>query len=114
MTTHDEHREALIREALDGAPDSLTPQERVAMVVFAADVLVFEPGHPFDRVIRTPLDDEMFQQRIHVSSARKVKDLARALERNGVLEPVELDGGTRYRFVHLSGSEHTGGQTDGH
>ncbi|HTJ71438.1 MAG TPA: hypothetical protein VL551_28105 [Actinospica sp.] len=115
MPTHDEYRESLVREVMERAPTDLTPQERLAALAFAADVLVFEPGHPMDRVIRTPLDDVMFQRRISVSSARKVRDLARALAAKGLLEAVELDGGTRYRFARLSGPEHDkGGQTDGH
>lgn len=114
MTTHDEHREALIREVFAHAPGGLTPQQRVAMIAFAADVLVFEPGHPYDRMIKTPLDDPQWQTWIGVSTVRKVKELARALEAKGVLVAVQQGDVTRYRFPHLSGPEHTmEGQSDG-
>ena len=114
MPTHDELREALIREVMEHAPHGLTPQQRLAALAFAADVLVFEPGHPYDRMIKTPLDDVQWQTWIEVSSARKVKDLARALVEKGVLETVHDGDVTRYRFPRLSGPEHTEGQSDGH
>jgi hypothetical protein len=99
MPTQDENREALVREVFAGAPSSLTPQEKLAAVAFAADVLVFEPGHPMDRVIRTSLDDPRFQEHIGVTSAQRVNALARSLAAKGVLERVE-DRQT-WRFVHL-------------
>jgi hypothetical protein len=111
MTTHDEHREALVREVMDSLPANLTPQERVAAMAFAVDVLVFEPGHPADRMVRTPLDDPMWLRRIHVTTARRVKELARALVKKGLLESVQVDDVTRYRFPPLSG--HVEGPSDG-
>lgn len=113
MTTHDEHREALIREVMGGLPKGLTPQQRVAAIAFAADVLVFEPGHPYDRMVKTPLDDPQWQTWIEVSTPRKVKDLARVLVEKGVLETVQQGDVMRYRFPHLSGPEHTEGQSHG-
>ena len=111
MPTHDELREALVREVMDAMPPELTPQQRVAAMAFAADVLVFEPGHPYDRMVRTPLDDPMWQRRIHVSSVRRVKELARVLVEKGLLESVQVDDVTRYRFPPLSG--HVEGPSDG-
>jgi hypothetical protein len=114
MTTHDEHREALIREIMERAPDSLTPQERLAALTFAADVLVFEPGHPLDRTIRTPLDDPMFQRRISVSSPRKVRDLAKSLAAKGVLEHVAERQVYRFPDLPREAASDQEGQSDGH
>lgn len=100
MTTHDEHSGSLLHEVMNHAPDTLTSQELAAAMVFAADVMVFEPGHPFDRVIRKPLDDPMFQRDLHVSGAAKVRALAQALAAKGVLEPVEERN--TYRIAHLN------------
>lgn len=100
MTTRDEHSGDLLQEVMNHAPDTLTPKELAAAMVFAADVLLFEPGHPYDRVIRTPLDDPSFQANLHVNSAAKVRALAQALAEKGVLEPV-ADRQT-YRIAHLS------------
>ncbi|HTJ71437.1 MAG TPA: hypothetical protein VL551_28100 [Actinospica sp.] len=79
----------LILEVLDYAPEDLTPQERLAAVVFAEDARIWGPGNRLDRKIYTPLDDEKYQRRIGVSSERKVKELAQSLARKGVLESVQ-------------------------
>ena len=100
MTTHDEHSGSLLHEVMNHAPDTLTAQELAAAMVFAADVLLFEPGHPYDRMIRTALDDPSFQRDLHVSSAAKVKSLAQSLAEKGVLEAI-ADRNT-YRIAHLN------------
>lgn len=99
MPTHDEHSGSLLDEVMNHAPDTLTALELAAAMVFAADVLAFEPGHPYDRMIRTPLDDPSFQASLHVTSADKVKALAQTLAEKGVLEPIP-DRQT-YRIAHL-------------
>lgn len=100
---------ALINEVMDHAPSTLTPQERVAAMVFAEDAWLHpdpaDRNHDRDRHIRTPLKDPMFQRRIGVSSAKKVLELAQALARKGVLENVTRGQKwqeAEYRFCRLA------------
>lgn len=100
---------ALINEVMDHAPSTLTPQERVAAMVFAEDAWLHpdpaDRNHDRDRHIRTSLKDEKFQRRIGVSSAKKVLELAQALARKGVLENVTRGQKwqeAEYRFCRLA------------
>jgi hypothetical protein len=108
MPTQDENREALMQEVMRHAPGTLDKSELLAALAFAMDVEVFEPGHPFDRMIRTPLDDPKFQETIFVSSAEHVRALAQSLAAKGVLEPVEERN--TWRIAHLDHLPERGGK----
>lgn len=98
----------LILEVLRHAPSDLTPQERLAAVVFAEDARVWGPGNRLDRKIFTPLDDEKYQVFIGVSSADKVKKLAQSLARKGVLESVtrgQKGQVAEYRIARLTSQQ---------
>ncbi len=95
----------IIVEVMDRAPASLTPQERVAAMVFAED------ANKDTRELFHPLSWVPFQRRIGVSSEKKVAELAAALARKGVLQRVARGQKYRaaeYRFALLALAQQPG------